>query len=115
MTLDGAVPQNNPCNPDHNHPDDRIAASVVRCVKTLYNMCDNHSLTVTKMVRLNITISDDLAEVLDRMADESQQSKSELLRKALTLFEVARDGKREGKKLALVDLNGHVTTEIVGL
>jgi hypothetical protein len=65
------------------------------------------------MVRLNITISDDLAQVLDRMSDESQQSK--LLRKALTLFEVARDGKRDGKKLALVDREGHVATEIVGL
>lgn len=67
------------------------------------------------MVRLNMTISDDLAQALDRMAAESQQSKSELLRKALTLFEVAREGKREGKKLALMDRDGHVETEIVGL
>lgn len=67
------------------------------------------------MVRLNITISDDLAQVLDRMADESQQSKSEVFRKALTLFEAARDGKRDGKKLALIDRDGHVATEIVGL
>ena len=67
------------------------------------------------MVRLNITISTDLAQVLDRMTEESQQSKSEVLRKALTLFELARDGRREGKKLALVDREGQVTTEIVGL
>lgn len=66
-------------------------------------------------VRLNVTISDDLAEVLDKMSSEGQTSKSEVLRKALTLFEVAREGKREGKKLALVDREGHVTTEIVGL
>ncbi|MBF0304501.1 MAG: ribbon-helix-helix protein, CopG family [Alphaproteobacteria bacterium] len=68
-----------------------------------------------EVVRLNMTISDDLAQALDRMAAESQQSKSELLRKALTLFEVAREGKREGKKLALMDRDGHVETEIVGL
>ena len=67
------------------------------------------------MVRLNLTISDDLAQTLDRMATESQQSKSEILRKSLTLFEVARDGKNNGKKLALVDREGHVATEIVGL
>ena len=67
------------------------------------------------MVRLNLTISDDLAVALDRMSTESQTSKSEVLRQALTLFEVARDGKREGRKLALVDSEGHVATEIVGL
>jgi len=67
------------------------------------------------MVRLNITISDNLAQVLDRMADVSQQSKSELLRKALTLFELAQDGKNAGKKLVMVDSEGRVITEFVGL
>ena len=67
------------------------------------------------MVRLNVVISDDLALVLDQMAEESQTTKSELFRKALTLFEVAREGRRAGKKLALVDRDGHVATEIVGL
>ena len=67
------------------------------------------------MVRLNVTISDDLAETLDKISTESQTSKSEVLRKALVLFEVARDGKRDGKKVALIDRDGHVATEIVGL
>lgn len=37
------------------------------------------------------------------------------MRKALTLFEVARDGKRDGKKLTLMDRDGQVATEIMGL
>ena len=47
-------------------------------------------------------------------SSESQTSKSEILRKALTLLDVAREGKRAGKKLALVGDGGGVTTEIVG-
>ena len=41
--------------------------------------------------------------------------KSEILRKALTLFVLARDGKRHGKNLALVGEGGQVATEIFGL
>ena len=67
------------------------------------------------MVRLNLTISDDLAKALDKMATESQTSKSEVLRKALTLFEVARHGVTEGSSVALVDANNNVKTRIVGL
>jgi predicted transcriptional regulator len=67
------------------------------------------------MIRLNITISDDLAAKLEELSDESQTTKSEILRKALTLFDLAHDGKLHGKKLALVGEGGQVTTEIVGL
>jgi metal-responsive CopG/Arc/MetJ family transcriptional regulator len=67
------------------------------------------------MVRLNLTISDDLAAALDKMAAEGQTSKSDVLRKALTLFEVARDGVTKGSSVALVDADGNVKTRIVGL
>jgi predicted transcriptional regulator len=67
------------------------------------------------MIRLNLTVSDDPARRLDELSGESQTSKSEILRKALTLFDVAREGKRAGKKLALVGDGGQITTEIVGL
>ncbi len=67
------------------------------------------------MVRLNLTISDDLAKALDHMATESQATKSEVLRKALTLFEVACEGVEKGSSLALVDADNHVKTRIVGL
>ncbi len=66
------------------------------------------------MIRMNITISDDLAKVLN-MLSEQGASKSEIFRKALTLFNLAQEGKREGKKLALVGNSGQVVTEIVGL
>jgi predicted transcriptional regulator len=67
------------------------------------------------MIRMNITISDDLAERLGVMSEQSDSTKSEIFRKALTLFELAQEGKRAGKKLALVGNKGEVVTEIVGL
>jgi predicted transcriptional regulator len=67
------------------------------------------------MIGLNLTVSDDLARRLEEPSGESETSKSEILRKALTLFDVAREGKRSGKKPPLVGDGGQVTTEIVGL
>jgi predicted transcriptional regulator len=67
------------------------------------------------MIRMNITISDDLAEKLNALSDQNDTTKSEIFRKALTLFDLAQEGKREGKKLALVGNGGQVVTEIVGL
>jgi predicted transcriptional regulator len=65
------------------------------------------------MVRMNITMSDELAERLNMLANNS--TKSEILRKALTLFVIAQEGKHEGKKLALIERDSQNITEIVGL
>jgi metal-responsive CopG/Arc/MetJ family transcriptional regulator len=67
------------------------------------------------MIRMNITISDNLASELDALFAQSDTSKSEIFRKALTLFALAREGKQKGKKLALVGEDGQIVTEIVGL
>jgi predicted transcriptional regulator len=67
------------------------------------------------MIRMNITISDDLAERLGALSEQSHTTKSEIFRKALTLFDLAQEGKRDGKKLALVGNGGQIVTEIVGL
>ena len=67
------------------------------------------------MIRMNISISDNLATELDTLSAQNDTSKSEIFRKALTLFALAQEGKREGKKLAFVGKGGQVVTEIVGL
>jgi metal-responsive CopG/Arc/MetJ family transcriptional regulator len=67
------------------------------------------------MVRMNVSISDNLASELDALSAQSDNTKSEIFRKALTLFVLAQEGKREGKKLALVGDSGQIVTEIVGL
>ncbi|MCH8684076.1 ribbon-helix-helix protein, CopG family [Pedomonas mirosovicensis] len=67
-------------------------------------------------VRFNLVLSDDLNREIDKVAAESETNKSEILRKALQLYLVAREGKREQLKLGLVDpQTGQLKTEIVGL
>lgn len=67
-------------------------------------------------VRLNIILSNDLNRAIDEAAEETESNKSEILRKALQLYLAARDGKRRGLKLGLVQPETRqLETEIVGL
>jgi predicted transcriptional regulator len=67
-------------------------------------------------VRFNVVLSDDLNREIDKVAAETESNKSEVLRKALQLYLAARDGKRRGLKLGLVEPESEkLQTEIVGL
>ena len=67
-------------------------------------------------VRFNVVLSDDLNREIDKAVVESETSKSEILRKALQLYLAARDGKKGGLKLGLVEADTNkLKTEIVGL
>jgi metal-responsive CopG/Arc/MetJ family transcriptional regulator len=63
-----------------------------------------------------VVLSDDLNREIDNAAAETESNKSEILRKALQLYLAARDGKRRGLKLGLVEpVSEKLQTEIVGL
>jgi predicted transcriptional regulator len=67
-------------------------------------------------VRFNVVLSDDLNREIDKVAEETESNKSEILRKALQLYLAARDGKRRGLKLGLIEPKSEkLQTEIVGL
>ncbi len=67
-------------------------------------------------VRFNVVLSDDLNRELDRVAQENETNKSEILRKAMMLYLAAQDGRRRGLKLGLVEPSTQkLETEIVGL
>jgi|GEM_PF-652828 predicted transcriptional regulator len=67
-------------------------------------------------VRFNVVLSDDLNRELDQAAQESETNKSEILRKAITLYLAARDGRRRGLKIGLVEPETQkLETEIIGL
>lgn len=67
-------------------------------------------------VRFNVVLSDDLNREIDQAVEESETSKSEILRKALQLYLAAREGSRRGLKLGLVEPKTEkLQTEIVGL
>jgi len=54
-------------------------------------------------VRFNLVLSDDLNNAIDREIAASETNKSEVMRKALQLYLAARDGKRRGLKIGLVE------------
>lgn len=66
-------------------------------------------------VRLNLVITKQLDTMLEKLAREKGTNKSEILRKALALYEVANDAKAHGNKMGIVSQDRQVLTEIVGL
>jgi predicted transcriptional regulator len=67
-------------------------------------------------VRLNVVLSDDLNREIDQAAAEGETSKSVIFRKALQLYLAARDGKRRGLKVGLVEpKTDKLQTEFIGL
>lgn len=66
--------------------------------------------------RFNVVLSDELIREIDKAADETESNKSEILRKALQLFLAAREGKKRGLKVGLVEPKSEkLQTEIIGL
>jgi predicted transcriptional regulator len=67
-------------------------------------------------VKLSLEVSRDVNELLERMAEASSNgSKSDLLRKAIALMEVAVEAKRKGQSLAMVDKEDKLVTKIIGV
>jgi predicted transcriptional regulator len=66
-------------------------------------------------IRLSLSVSPELNARLDQLALKSHSSKSEILRKAIALFDVAAEAKSENKRIGILDQNKQLLTEIVGL
>lgn len=66
--------------------------------------------------RFNVVMSDDLNRDLDTAAEQSETTKSDVIRKALQMFLAAREGARRGLKVGLVDpKTDKMQTEFIGL
>ena len=67
-------------------------------------------------IRFNLVLSDDLNREIDRAVEETENSKSEIIRKALQLYLAAHDGRRKGFKVGLVEADTEkLKTEFIGL
>lgn len=66
-------------------------------------------------VRLSLDISPELNALLESLAVKTGGTKSDVLRKAIALMEVAVDAKRRGLKLGLAEKDQPLATEIIGL
>ncbi|MGH9827358.1 MAG: ribbon-helix-helix protein, CopG family [Blastocatellia bacterium] len=66
-------------------------------------------------VRMNMQISAELNEMLEKIADDTGSNRSEVIRQALALMKVAYDAKKKGKHIGLATDANSLETEIVGL
>jgi predicted transcriptional regulator len=66
-------------------------------------------------VRLSLVVSPELNERLEQLATTNHTSKSEILRKAIALFDIVAEAKAEKKRIGILDQNKHLETEIVGI
>ncbi|HUX91738.1 MAG TPA: ribbon-helix-helix protein, CopG family [Gallionellaceae bacterium] len=68
-----------------------------------------------QLVRLNLAISSELNKRLEELANAGHTDKSEVLRKAICLFDVVSEAKSEKKWFGILDQNKNLLTEIVGI
>jgi predicted transcriptional regulator len=66
-------------------------------------------------VRLSLAVSPELNDRLEQLAEASHTTKSEILRKAIALFDVVAEAKTEKKRFGILDQNKQLVTEIVGI
>jgi predicted transcriptional regulator len=66
-------------------------------------------------VRINMLLSPELNSRLERLASSEHTTKSEILRKAIALFDVVYEAKSEKRRFGILDSNKQLVTEIVGI
>ena len=66
-------------------------------------------------IRLSLAVSPELNDRLEHLALSGHMSKSEVLRKAIALFDVVAEAKAEKKRFGILDQNKQLVTEIVGI
>jgi predicted transcriptional regulator len=66
-------------------------------------------------IRLSLSISPELNARLDNLAQSGHTTKSEILRKAIALFDVAAQAKAENNRLGVLDQNKRLVSEIIGI
>jgi hypothetical protein len=65
--------------------------------------------------RITLDLSERADQLLERLALDSGTTKSEVLRRAIGLFEVAQEARLKGKRVGAVNEEGTLDTEFVGI
>jgi predicted transcriptional regulator len=66
-------------------------------------------------IRLNVNVTDELNNRLDSLAERNGTTKSEMLRRAIALLDLAAVEKDKGNCLAIANQERTVLREIVGV
>ena len=64
---------------------------------------------------MSLIVSPELNETLEALAQSLHSSKSEILRKAIALYDVAAEAKQKNQRIGILDQDRKVVTEIVGI
>ncbi|MCS6861624.1 MAG: ribbon-helix-helix protein, CopG family [Abditibacteriales bacterium] len=64
-------------------------------------------------IRLSLDVSPELYQKLDELANAIHATKSEVLRRAIALMDVAVRAKEQGKKIGLAEQDQPLATEII--
>ena len=72
-------------------------------------------MSISKQVRKQLIIPAEMDQSLTQIAMESGTTASEIVRKALALYMVAVDKKRQGMNFGFVKQADHLDTEVIGL
>jgi predicted transcriptional regulator len=76
---------------------------------------DSFSAWNKRRVRLTLDLSPELVDLLQRLADATGETKSDVMRKSLVLMEFAVEAKRAGKRFGMAHHGQNLEVEIVGL
>ena len=68
-----------------------------------------------KAIRLSLEVSPQLNAKLEELAAKTHGSKSEVLRRAIALMDIAVQAKEDGKKFGVAGKDQELATEIVGI
>jgi hypothetical protein len=73
-------------------------------------------VTERAKVRLSLDVSTELNDLLEELAYKTHSSKSDVLRKAIALMELAVIAKEQGRTIGVAEKGGsHLIKEVVGL
>ena len=70
---------------------------------------------MSNKIRLGLEVSPQLWELISDLAERADMSKANLLRKAVALMEVAIEAHEGNKRLGVVDEEGMLEKEVVGI
>lgn len=66
-------------------------------------------------VRLSLDVSVELNTLINQLATDTNSTKSDVLRRAVTLLSIAVDARRQGKKVGIAEKDQPLATEIIWL
>lgn len=72
-------------------------------------------MSAHESIRLSLSVSPELNARLDVLAQTGHTSKSEILRKAIALFDVAAQAKAQNNRLGVLDQDKRLVSEIIGI